>query len=362
MSNVVVLGTSDSIVAKLAGAITTLNPTFNSSWVDVVTNSTSSNKGSTNGTTEVTLVSSPSSGQRQVDTIRIYNEDSVSVVVTVQVANGASRYTLGKWTLTSGSFVDVLASAATASSSSSGGDLLSTLLQAEISVTAGSTATLGAMHVCSGTTADYTVTLPAASGNAGKMVGLRMDPALTKLVTIDGNASETIDGATTRVMWAGETAILHCNGTSWTKIAGKSIPMICKLAPTGTQSSTANTEVKISLSSAVFDNASMGNTSTYRITCRRTGTYNLHAAIMYVASGGANSVQIRVYKNGGTLYFQPHARTESSINFMAEASKKAFAVTAADYFELYSYLSAATGTTDVSLGLTSMTLEEIITW
>jgi hypothetical protein len=76
------------------------------------------------------------------------------------------------------------------------------------------------------------VTLPAASGNAGKHIGFRMGSAtaLTKLVTIDGNASETIDGATTRIMWSEETAILLCDGSNWFKIAGKSIPMTVHLS------------------------------------------------------------------------------------------------------------------------------------
>ena len=110
---------------------------------------------------------------------------------------------------------------------------------AEISVTGATTATIGKMHVCSGTTGDYTLTLPAASGNAGKILGVRMSPALTKLVTVDGNASETLDGATTRIMWAEESAILLCDGSNWFKIGGKSVPMRARLSR-ATDESTIN--------------------------------------------------------------------------------------------------------------------------
>lgn len=112
---------------------------------------------------------------------------------------------------------------------------------ADTSITGTATATISKWHICTGTTSDYTVTLPAASGNAGKLIGLRMSSALTKLVTIDGNGAETIDGATTRVMWANEVAVLFCDGTGWTKIAGKSIPMMCYASFSGSSAVVPNT-------------------------------------------------------------------------------------------------------------------------
>ena len=104
----VVLGTGNSIIAKLAGAVATTNPTWNSGWVDTTGDTTAGGKGALNGASEVTLVAAPSADQRQVDFCRIYNEDTAAVVLTVQVANGASRYTLGKWTLAIGAAVDVI--------------------------------------------------------------------------------------------------------------------------------------------------------------------------------------------------------------------------------------------------------------
>jgi hypothetical protein len=57
--------------------------------------------------------------------------------------------------------------------------------------------------------------LPAAALNAGLLVTIK---ALTGTndITVDGNASETIDGATTFVMTAdNEVLTLLCDGTSW---------------------------------------------------------------------------------------------------------------------------------------------------
>jgi len=61
-------------------------------------------------------------------------------------------------------------------------DMLSTLTASEISITGATTATISRMHVCSGTSADYTVTLPAVSGNTGKLIGFRMSSVVLTLV------------------------------------------------------------------------------------------------------------------------------------------------------------------------------------
>ena len=78
------------------------------------------------------------------------------------------------------------------------------------------------------TSASATFTL--ANGiYTGELCRIRMDRTCTKLATIDPAGSTTIDGSLTRIMWAGETALLSWNGTEWNKIAGKSIPMIADL-------------------------------------------------------------------------------------------------------------------------------------
>lgn len=58
----------------------------------------------------------------------------------------------------------------------------------------------GKWHSCSGTSADYTITLPTAVGNEGKMIFFTGDPdiaVLSKLVTIDGDGTEKINNGLT---------------------------------------------------------------------------------------------------------------------------------------------------------------------
>jgi hypothetical protein len=75
-----------------------------------------------------------------------------------------------------------------------------------------------------------TVTLPAATSSTDKVVIVKKTSAtsLTLLVTIDGNASETIDGLTTYIMYGlDEFVAIHCDGTEWHVIdAGGKMPVL----------------------------------------------------------------------------------------------------------------------------------------
>lgn len=153
--------------------------------------------------------------------------------------------------------------------------------RSEIAITGTSTATMGRMHVCSGTSADYTVTLPPASGNAGKILGVRMSAALIKLVTLAGNGSELIDGVQTRVMWATEVAILLCDGTGWMKVAGKTVAMAAGIYRAVLQTSVVSATVsKINCSTLDFDNSGlMADTANSRITVKRPGVYAISGKV-----------------------------------------------------------------------------------
>lgn len=162
----------------------------------------------------------------------------------------------------------------------------------EIAVTSTTTATIGRMHLCTGTSSDYTVTLPAASGNAGKLIGFRMGTtaALTKFVTLDGNASETIDGALTRIMWSYEAAILLCDGSNWFKLAGKSVPMAASLKRTTAMAANFadGTLTKVTLDTLVADTPTgQVDTSNNRISIKRPGSYVVNCGIQYDANAPA---------------------------------------------------------------------------
>jgi hypothetical protein len=63
----------------------------------------------------------------------------------------------------------------------------------------------------------FTLTLPAASGRAGKVYTIiRTDVAFsTNALTIDANASELINSNLTYTLWTGESITIECTGTAW---------------------------------------------------------------------------------------------------------------------------------------------------
>lgn len=164
-------------------------------------------------------------------------------------------------------------------------DVLRAPNSSEVSVTTGTTLTSTAYskwHNCSGTTADYTVGLPTAVGAQGQWIAFRFDPALTKLVTLDGNSTETVGGALTRIFWARETAIFVSDNVNWVKLHYGFIPMTCSMRLSANQSIAASTLVLIQLDATDIDNTGrMADTGNHKMVCVRPGNYSIVGTIRY---------------------------------------------------------------------------------
>lgn len=82
----------------------------------------------------------------------------------------------------------------------------------------------GALIRFSGLSADVTLTLPAAANRAGFLLYVVNDDAgdtTSYGVTVDPNASETIDGVASRKGYSGTRVTLVCDGSGWRTIGGK---------------------------------------------------------------------------------------------------------------------------------------------
>jgi hypothetical protein len=65
-------------------------------------------------------------------------------------------------------------------------------------------------------TGPYTVTLPAASSNAGKVYYIKNISSSNIIITLDGNGTETIDGNLTYLLNLSKHALrIICDGSSW---------------------------------------------------------------------------------------------------------------------------------------------------
>jgi len=66
------------------------------------------------------------------------------------------------------------------------------------------------------TSAAFTVTLPAATSNSGRVYVIKKIDSSANVVTVDGNASETIDGATTHALSSQYDFVrIQCDGSNW---------------------------------------------------------------------------------------------------------------------------------------------------
>lgn len=180
-------------------------------------------------------------------------------------------------------------------SGTGGGDRLATLANAPNLITnTNANLTYGTWNVVKATTTAVTVTLPAPSGN--QLLGVRVDPSSTHLVTVSQHAAETIDGSATRIMWAGEKAELLTDGTNWYKVAGIALPMICRMSLSGAQSIPQNVVTQVLLDTTLVDNTGlMADTGNNRINCQRPGIYLVAGSDSWSAAAPSTQDMLVVY-------------------------------------------------------------------
>lgn len=94
------------------------------------------------------------------------------------------------------------------------------VLGATTTVTAAATVSLTGAHtvyLANTTGGAYSLTLPPAEDNAGRFLTVKKITNDINAVTLDGNASETIDGATTNntIDAQYDVMTLYCDGTGW---------------------------------------------------------------------------------------------------------------------------------------------------
>jgi hypothetical protein len=104
--SIVTLDPGESLTAVLGGAITTTNPTYTVRYRDTgkSPDEVSQPTGSLNGTTAVTLVADPLTRRRHVESVQVYNADTVDATATVTFV-GSSSVALTKVTLSTGDTV-----------------------------------------------------------------------------------------------------------------------------------------------------------------------------------------------------------------------------------------------------------------
>jgi hypothetical protein len=189
-------------------------------------------------------------------------------------------------------------------------------LSSAVAVTGTTTLTssaFGVLHLITGTSANYTITLPTPVGNTGKVILLHVgSPTVaTKLYGVT-TPSGNIDGETTQYMWANEIACIRSDGTNWVKLFGRSVPMV------GALLRSTNFSLTGSFAEVTFNTSTGDPTGLYlnfdtvngRFLNVRKGTYTF-ALSCYCTATSPTITQMSFGVNGNTadgpLASNPHA-------------------------------------------------------
>lgn len=86
-----------------------------------------------------------------------------------------------------------------------------------VTKTANYTAADECVILCDATSASFTITLPAAAGVTGRVYHIKkIAGSDMKVITVDGNSSETIDGQTTQTISSlYDSLMIVCDGSNW---------------------------------------------------------------------------------------------------------------------------------------------------
>ncbi len=222
-------------------------------------------------------------------------------------------------------------------------------------------------HIVTGTSANYTITIDTSSGwVAGDQVLIEISTAVTKVITISASAS--IDGSTTRIMHAGECCTLHWTGSTFRKIAGKTIPYFCKIVNTSLQSIPDGTVTLLTLGTAQIDPHLLADTANNRILINRTGNYSVTAKSgidNFFGTSVATYIEFAINSNGTQLDSSINSCAATDLWCGAECSiKEAFS---AGGNVSISISQTSGGAKDTSKGLyghyyASLAIEEIPNW
>jgi hypothetical protein len=179
---------------------------------------------------------------------------------------------------------------------------LDALPMAPTAITSTTTAgTSPALYLCSPSSSNIDVDLPAASGNSGLRIGVKMvnSSSGTRTVTIDANGSDTIDGAASVVLYVDNDYVeVQCDGSDWWVIVDGRLGHEAIIRRSSAQSISNNTVTTISFDNVERDFGNIATTGTTPITIRREGFYLFSASINLTGIDDQERLALRIAQNG----------------------------------------------------------------
>lgn len=183
----------------------------------------------------------------------------------------------------------------------------------------------------------FTLTLPTAVGISGKVYEVIKTDTSTNGLTIDGNSTETIGGATTQILYGQFEAMRFISdGANWQILQWRK-PSVAFFAHRNSvnQSIGNGSNTKVEFTTETFDvGGYFDNATNYRFTPRVPGKYILTFSAMFNAAVDTSVVNLMIYKNGSAITSaRGHASTTKEIGGNVSVIVDANGTT--DYFEAY---------------------------
>ena len=132
--------------------------------------------------------------------------------------------------------------------------------------------------LCDATSGAITVDLPTASGNDGQVYRIKKIDSSTNAVTIDPNGSETIEGASTKVIYIQyESVDIVSDGTNWSILQENKVEVLATATGDGNASYANATAEVVLFDTDEVDTHSSYDSTTGIFTAPKDGTLSINA-------------------------------------------------------------------------------------
>jgi hypothetical protein len=178
----------------------------------------------------------------------------------------------------------------------------------EISETSSFTAVAGNYYVVSGS-ANITATLQTAVGVTGQPIQIRCASGYTGQCTITTTDGQTIAGASSRIIFVGESPLLRSDGANWVRAGGLVIPAHAQITLGSAQTVPNSTATTITLNTPGYDNTGqMLVLGSSEIQIPRPGQYRVTGVVLVgpitTSTSDVYFSFVRIFKNGSGTALQ----------------------------------------------------------
>jgi hypothetical protein len=148
-----------------------------------------------------------------------------------------------------------------------------------------------------------TITLPPAASSSGRRYVVKKIDSSANAVTLDGNGSETIDGATTLPLYCQYDFVgVVCDGSNWLVIEDGLRPHSAEMTRDAAQSISTGTQTKVAFDAETWDVGGIADFATNdRFDVKRAGRYLVVCNWGVTGIDDTESGQAFIFVNGSAV-------------------------------------------------------------